>query len=294
MNEVAAFLEYLKHERRYSSHTLLAYENDLKQFLSYLETNYGGLQIVQATPIQFKSWIYDLSQSKLTSRSINRKLISLNSFYKHSIRSGTLATNPIATVRGPKVTKHLADWVREDNLEDLNINFSYAPGFIGLRDELIIELLYGTGIRLNELVTLTADRLYLQENTIKVLGKRNKERIVPINKTLKKLFEQYLESKKEAGFDSCPFLLVTDKGLQLYPVFVQRTVKRIIGAVATNEKISPHLLRHTFATHLLNRGADINSIKELLGHTSLAATQIYTHNSIEKLKDIYKQAHPKG
>ena len=235
-----------------------------------------------------------LSDEKLAKRSVSRKLVAINTFYKYLIRTGEAEVNPASGIQGPKLEKRLHTWVPETDIVNILDHTEWGNDFSGLRNKLVVELLYGTGIRLSEIITLETAKVYLHENSIKVLGKRNKERIVPANKTLIYLIENYLVAKKDKGWDDTEMLLLTDSGKPLYPMFVQRCVKQFIATVSTTQKVSPHTLRHSFATHLLNKGADINAIKELLGHASLAATQIYTHNSIDRLKDIYKQSHPKG
>ncbi|MEN9702966.1 MAG: hypothetical protein RLZZ209_392 [Bacteroidota bacterium] len=280
------FLDHLSIERRLSSHTITSYSTDLEQFTAFI--NPIELQQVQAMDV--RKWLISLSDDSIQNRSINRKLATLRTFYKYLLRTGKITENPMASIRMVKTTKKIPHFVRESEMENLVENRIIATNFSEARDELILFLLYGTGIRLAELISLQNSQVNLAAKTIRVIGKRNKERMIPIPAFLVELIETYRQF--------CPFenahLLLTDKGEPLYPMFVQRLVKKNLGEFSQLEKLSPHVLRHTYATHLLNRGADLNAIKELLGHANLAATQVYTHNSMEKMKAIYQQAHPKA
>ena len=280
------FLDHLSIERRLSSHTITSYSTDLEQFTAFI--NPIELQQVQAMDV--RKWLISLSDDSIQNRSINRKLATLRTFYKYLLRTGKITENPMASIRMVKTTKKIPHFVRESEMENLVENRIIATNFSEARDELILFLLYGTGIRLAELISLQNSQVNLAAKTIRVIGKRNKERMIPIPAFLVELIETYRQF--------CPFenahLLLTDKGELLYPMFVQRLVKKNLGEFSQLEKLSPHVLRHTYATHLLNRGADLNAIKELLGHANLAATQVYTHNSMEKMKAIYQQAHPKA
>jgi len=294
MNHIDAFAAYLKNERRYSPNTLAAYQSDVSQFFGFLNDKYHVESFDLVSPQMVKSWIYNGIEEKLNPRSINRKLTAINTYYKYLLRTGSIEKNPLSTISGIKTSKRLYEWVEEKDMNTLLDFTAFEPGFSGQRDKLMVELLYDTGIRRAELIGLKRQDVDLKAKTIKVLGKRNKERIIPIPTTLVHAIEAYLALRAAEGFDGQGFLLLTDAGEQLYPMFVQRCVKSLVGAVSNISKTSPHVLRHSYATHLLNKGADINAIKELLGHASLAATQVYTHNSIERLKTIYKQAHPKS
>lgn len=299
MRRIDAFADYLQHERRCSPHTLTAYVNDVEQFFAFMKSAYGFDDAESVKPVMVKSWIYELSKDKISARSINRKRTSLNTFYKFLRRTEEVKINPVATVSSLKTEKRLAKFVPEDNMSSLldektkSGEHVFPEGFEGIRDRLLLELLYDTGIRLSELVGLKNSDVHLSAGTIKVLGKRKKERIIPIPETLKHMIREYQDAAATAGFVS-ETLMLTDKGDPVYPVFVQRKVKHYLSQATTLSKVSPHLLRHTYATHLLNKGAEIGAIKELLGHANLAATQIYTHNSIERLKGIFDQAHPRG
>ncbi|MEY4525974.1 MAG: hypothetical protein RIR57_1344 [Bacteroidota bacterium] len=280
------FLDHLSIERRLSSHTITSYSTDLEQFTAFV--NPTELQQVQAMDV--RKWLISLSDDSLQNRSINRKLATLRTFYKYLLRTGKITENPMTSIRMVKTTKKIPHFVRESEMENLVENRIIATNFSEARDELILFLLYGTGIRLAELISIQNSQINLAAKTIRVIGKRNKERMIPIPTFLVELIETY---RQFCTFENA-HLLLTDKGEPLYPMFVQRLVKKNLGEFSQLEKLSPHVLRHTYATHLLNRGADLNAIKELLGHANLAATQVYTHNSMEKMKAIYQQAHPKA
>lgn len=289
---IEPFLEYIEYEKRYSQHTKISYRNDLEQFATFLDKNYQ-INVNQAGHQHIRAWIVSLSEQQVTSSSIARKIACLRSFYKFLMREGMLTENPTLKVRSPKVKERVPHFVQETNILNLLDLVKYPEGFGGIRDKLIIELLYGTGIRLSELINLTETDVDLYNQTIKVLGKRNKQRLIPLNRKLTDLMKVYLEAKKDIPNEEN--LIVTDRYEKVYPMFIYRKVKHYLGIAAPDlEKKSPHVLRHTFATHLLNNGADITAIKDLLGHSTLAATQVYTHNSLEKLKAAFKQAHPKA
>jgi integrase/recombinase XerC len=291
--DINSFIQYLRHEKRFSPHTVLAYKNDLDQFLAYQQLTYETSDPGSVTFSMVRSWIVDLMERKVSTRSIGRKLTTLKTFYKFLLRQGIVTNNPMLKVQAPKTSKRLPVFVDESNMELLFTDIDFGEGFAGVRDKLILEILYATGMRLSELTGLDDSRIDVFQCQIKVLGKRNKERIIPFTKKLKGLIEEYVKVRKET-FKESPAFFVTDKGKKLYAKFVYRVVTKRLGEVTTLDKKSPHVLRHTFATHMLNRGADINSVKELLGHANLSATQVYTHNTIEKLKQVYKQAHPRA
>ena len=280
------FLDHLSIERRLSSHTITSYSTDLEQFTAFIAP--AGLSQVQALTI--RKWLISLSDDSIQNRSINRKLATLRTFYKYLLRTGKIEENPMTSIRMVKTTKKIPQFVRESEMENLVENRKIATNFSEARDELILFLLYGTGIRLAELISLQNNQVNLAAKTIRVIGKRNKERMIPIPGLLVDLIATY----RSFCTIEHAHLLLTDKGEPLYPMFVQRLVKKNLGEYSQLEKLSPHVLRHTYATHLLNKGADLNAIKELLGHANLAATQVYTHNSMEKMKAIYLQAHPKA
>jgi integrase/recombinase XerC len=292
---VEAFLNYIQNEKRYSKHTLTSYRNDLNQFSAYLSTVYQ-LKPAEATYPIVRSWIMALGENKLEPKSINRKIVCLRSYYKYLLKKGELLKDPTLKIKALKIKKLLPVVIKESEVNSLLDGLSFSDDFDGLRDKLIIELLYGTGIRLSELIGLKEKDINNFEQTIKVLGKGNKQRIIPLNKSLLNLINIYKDKKNGVDMKSgmSEHLIVTNDGKKAYPMFIQRIVKKRLTGFTSIEKKSPHVLRHTFATHLLDKGADLDGIKELLGHASLAATQVYTHNSIEKLKSIFDQAHPKS
>jgi len=291
---IEQFIQYLKFEKRFSPLTVTAYQKDLNQFLVFIAVPES--ELLNITHQQVRSWMVELMDHGNEAKTINRKVSSLRSFYKFLQRNEMILINPMTQVRAPKIPKRLPVVITEQKMDTLlDGGFDFSDDFAGLRDRLIIELLYGTGIRLAELVGLRDDDIDAYEQQIRVLGKRNKQRIIPVHASLAKLITDYKFQKLSQGFDNkSSTLIVTDKGRDVYPKFIYRTVKTVLSTISTHDKKSPHILRHSFATSLLNRGADLNAIKELLGHSSLAATQVYTHNSVEKLKSIYKQAHPKA
>ena len=292
---VDLFLKYLQNEKRYSVHTVISYKNDLTQFSDYLATTYQLSSPLQVDHTIIRSWILNLMEQEMEPRSVNRKIACLKSYYKFFLKTGELTKDPTLKIKSLKVKKALPTFVEEQSLVQLLDHFQFTDDFPGWRDKLMMELLYGTGMRLSELINLKEESVNSYEKTVRVFGKGSKERIIPLNKSLMNLIITY--KNKKSGFmtdNLSNYLIVTDKGEQLYPMFVYRIVKKYLDVVTTVEKRSPHTLRHSFATHLLNKGADLNAIKDLLGHTSLAATQVYTHNSIEKLKAIFDQAHPKS
>jgi len=293
---VNLFLQYLQYEKRCSPHTLSAYQRDLEQFVQYLTTAYEISQPETATFAMIRSWIVSLVEQKLEATSINRKIATLRTFFKFLLKRKNINQDPMQKVVALKTSRTIPAFVDEQPMGLLLDQFEFAEGFYGLRDKLILELLYGTGIRLSELINLKESDLTVSEQVVKVTGKGNKQRIVPVHRTLLPLLETYNASKK-AHFEGkflADYLIVTDKGDQSYPMMIQRIVKKHLDMITTIEKRSPHVLRHTFATHLLNKGADLNAIKDLLGHASLGATQVYTHNSLDRLKQIFEQAHPKA
>jgi len=291
---IEQFIQYLKFEKRFSPLTVTAYQKDLNQFLVFIAVPES--ELLNITHQQVRSWMVELMDHGNEAKTVNRKVSSLRSFYKFLQRNEMILINPMTQVRAPKIPKRLPVVITEQKMDTLlDGGFDFSDDFAGLRDRLIIELLYGTGIRLAELVGLRDDDIDAYEQQIRVLGKRNKQRIIPVHASLAKLITDYKFQKLSQGFDNkSSTLIVTDKGRDVYPKFIYRTVKTVLSTISTHDKKSPHILRHSFATSLLNRGADLNAIKELLGHSSLAATQVYTHNSVEKLKSIYKQAHPKA
>ncbi len=289
------FFKYLQYEKRYSPHTLTSYHTDLGQFSSYLAEVYQIADPAEADHTIVRSWILTLVHNSIQPRSINRKIACLRSYYRFLLAQQRIQANPMLRIKAPKASKKLPGFVLEEPFNTLLDSFSFEENFEGYRDKLILEFLYGTGIRLSELIGVEHGDIDLRAKTVRVLGKGNKERILPINDSLVHCIEAYLAYKKEYIQDNhSKNLLVTNKARPLYPKFIYRVVKKFISMITTSEHNSPHVLRHSFATHLLNKGADLNAIKDLLGHASLAATQVYTHNSIEKLKSVFEKAHPKA
>ncbi len=289
---ISQFIQFISSEKRLSTNTVKAYSNDLNQFEIFLQNELPDATLTSASFQEIRAWIVQLSDSLIDNKSINRKIATLKSFYKHSIKRGLIDIDPTIKVKSLKIKKSLPNFAKENEMSNVLDVQAYGVDFEGIRDKIVLELFYGTGIRLSELINLKEADLDLYQKQIKVTGKRNKQRIIPLNKTLALLFEQYLELKNEKfGGNE---LIMNNLGKKTYPMFIQRITEKYLANNTNLQKKSPHVLRHTFATHLLNDGADLNAIKDLLGHSSLAATQIYTHNSIKKLKDIHKQAHPKA
>lgn len=293
---ISEFLAYLEFERRYSAYTIQSYATDLEQFTTYLEETY---QINKAADVDFvyiRSWMAFLMDSGLSPRTVNRKISTLKSYFRYLLKVGKIDHNPVLKISGPKIRKKLPVFIEEKGMNLLSSGFVDPKTFAESRDQLIVELFYATGMRRAELINLKNTDIDRGKQLLKVLGKRNKERLVPVHQSLWALIDCYLEyrNKDIPEPDDSTFFFLTSKGKKMYPRLVYRIVNNYLSRVSTQTKKSPHVLRHTFATHMLNHGADLNAVKELLGHANLAATQIYTHNTIEKLKQIYKQAHPKA
>ncbi len=294
MQYTDSFLNYLKFEKRCSKHTLVAYEADIKQFASYMEVM--GMKDEREIKTRFiRNWVVALHYDNLKARSIHRKIASLRAYFKFLLREQVMQTSPVEGVVLPKLPKNLPDFVKEKEMDFLLDQVPFEEGFPGIRDKTIIDLFYGTGIRLSELVGLKDGSFDLSGRLVKVLGKRNKERLVPMNQSTVRNVSIYIQVRNAAFPERTQrSFFLTDKGEDIYQKLVYRIVNKHLRQVTTMAKKSPHILRHTFATILLNRGADINAIKELLGHANLNATQIYTHNTFEKLSSIYNQAHPRA
>lgn len=292
---IREFLNYLTFQKRYSRHTIISYENDLTGFFDFVVLQYNSFGLTEISASVVRSWLASLKEQKITSKTINRKISTLKSFFKYQLKMNKIDLNPVSAIVSLKISKRLPSFVEQ---KDINTLFSYIEfpnTWEGKTNRLLLMIFYQTGIRLSELINLKQSQVYKTDSSIKVLGKGNKERIIPVNNALLGEIESYISEKiffiGEAQID---LLFINTKGKKLYPKYVYNIVKKYLGGVSTNERKSPHVLRHSFATHLTNNGADINAIKELLGHASLASTQIYTHNSIDKLKEIHKQAHPKS
>lgn len=292
---VESFLKYLQYEKRVSQHTLTAYQNDLDQFLTFLKEVFPDHLPETSDYGIIRSWIIQLVDSGIKPTSVNRKIASLKTFYKFLMRQEVIKKNPMTKIRVLKTQKRLPSFVKEADMINLLDHVVFDDTLEGWRDKLILELFYATGIRLSELITLQESQLDIRSHTIKVLGKRNKERVIPFHKSIVPILKEYQQIRnKEVDMKKHGFVFVTDNGDPCYPMMVYRIVKKYLNDNTTSEKRSPHVLRHTYATHLLNKGAEINAVKDLLGHSSLAATQVYTHNSMEKIKKAYDQAHPKA
>jgi integrase/recombinase XerC len=292
---IKAFIDHLKFGKRYSAHTIRSYKDDLVEFSTYFKEEFDGTAIRAISPAMIRSWLAALKDAGLSSRSINRKISTLKSWYKHLMRAGEVEQSPMGAILSPKAGKRLPVYVERKDMAELFGEVFFPDKWEGWTDRLLLMILYYTGIRLSELVGLREGHVDAGNGLIKVLGKGNKERAIPVNKELIDAIDEYREKKRvELEAPDREFLLVGRKGKKLYPKYVYLAVHKYLAQITTIDQKSPHVLRHTFATHLMNAGAELNSVKELLGHASLAATQVYTHNSIEKLKDIYKNAHPKA
>lgn len=288
------FLQYLRFEKRYSPHTLLAYQKDLEQFDSYLSQEFSMNDLKLITHFHIRGWLAGMKGEKQTSRTINRKISSLNSYYKYLRRLGFVEKNPVRQLHAQRLPERLPVYLKEKETEHLLEEVQFEKGFQGFTDRLIVELLYATGMRRNELQQLKEKDIEWSLNQVRILGKGNKERLVPVSPVLLDTFRDYIQEKKKLDVYNDIYLLNLESGIPVYAGYIYRVVKKYLGETTTLQKKSPHVLRHTFATHLLNNGANIQAIKDLLGHSSLAATQIYTHNNIDKLKEIHRQNHPRG
>lgn len=301
--EQESYINYLKFEKRYSQHTIRSYQDDLLQFFDFINTQYGLSELGEISHIIVRSWLAFLKEKELTARTINRKISTLKSFFKYQLKHGNLETTPMSKVISPKISKRLPVFINEEDTGNLLTSLkNITEDWESLNEKMIITLLYNTGMRLSELINLKENQVDFLKKQIKILGKGNKERIIPLSQDILDSIREYSSlKKKEFSIDGYSeekqgnVLMVSSKGKKLYPKYVYNLVNRILEAgVKTLDKKSPHVLRHTFATHLMNSGANLDAVKELLGHSSLATTQIYTHNTIEKLKDIHKKAHPKA
>jgi integrase/recombinase XerC len=293
-----SFLNYLKFEKRYSLHTINSYQADLGDFFSYQLSQFGEMDLPNINQPIIRSWLAQLKAEKFSSKTINRKISSLRSFFKYQLKTGKISSSPMININSPKLSRRLPVFVKEtDSKKMIEGLTAAAEDWKSLNSKMLITIFYATGMRLSELIGLKETQVDFSRSQIKVLGKGNKERIIPVSGELLASIKEY-ELLKRKEFDLSKekekFLLVTEKGKKMYPKYAYLLVKEALNGISTLDKRSPHVLRHTFATHLMNNGADLNAVKELLGHSSLASTQVYTHNSIEKLKDVYKKAHPKA
>ena len=292
---IQSFLDYLKFEKRYSIHTLTSYQTDLFDFIDFLEAQFGAVSLKEVNHSFIRSWLAFLKNKGLSSKSINRKISTLRSFFKYHLKTGAIGSTPMAQVISPKISKRLPVYLQETDTQKLVLALQQlTEDWKSLNKKMLITIFYATGMRLSELINLKEKQIDFSKSQFKVLGKGNKERIIPASKEMLEMIRDYLQLKKKNFEKTDDFLLVTEKGKKLYPKYAYLLVNQVLEGASTLDKKSPHILRHTFATHLMNNGADLNAVKELLGHSSLASTQVYTHNTIEKLKDIHKKAHPKA
>ena len=293
---VTSFITYLSLEKKYAANTILAYENDLSEFSLFCEENFNNNTIESIDYSCIRNWIVDLVNTKISNRSINRKIASLKAYYKFLLKIGLIDTNPLVKHKALKTAKKIEIPFSETEMEDILLRIPFSNDFEGARDKLIIELLYATGMRRAELVNLRLTNVDLNQGLIKVVGKRNKERIIPLLDNIVSLFKDYLVERNSIMNDDTTLdnVFLSKSGSKIYETLVYRIINHYFSLVSTKVKKSPHILRHTFATHLLNKGADLNSVKELLGHASLASTQVYTHNSIAELKKVHLLSHPRN
>ncbi len=295
---IEKFLQYIKYEKAYSSHTFISYQTDMKQFAAFVEQQKGGFNPPDITANDIRSWVLSMMDGNgVGARSVNRKLTTLRTFFKYMLKQGVVATDPMAKVKPPKMEKRLPVFLREEQMEELfsETNNLFPDDFEGKRDRLMIELFYNLGVRESELINMKDCDFDFDRNTVRVTGKRNKQRYIPFGNTLKNDILAFVSDRNsEIGKSEEGWLLVRKNGEQLNPSLVWRIVKKYISSISTLSKRSPHVLRHTFATAMLNNGADIDAVKELLGHANLAATEVYTHTTFDRLQKIYKQAHPRA
>jgi len=291
---ITKFIQYLQLEKRYSTHTVVAYQTDLDSFTEYLTSHYALSNPEESTRDMIRSWVMTLMEQGFSATSVNRKLSTLKTYYHFLLRQGIVTVNPVKAIQSLKTPKHLPVYIEEEQLSvALDKETEHPHGFRAIRDHIVLELLYATGMRRSELTELRQGSVDTSQSALKVRGKRNKERLIPLSKQMMDQLLAYLEMKRKTFGDGNDYLIVTNKGQKAYPELIYHIAHRALEGVSSKRK-SPHVLRHSFATHLLNRGAELNTIKELLGHASLAATQVYTHSTIEQLKTIYHQAHPRA
>ncbi len=293
---VDQFRDYLSYEKRYSKNTVRAYLRDIDQFKNFLKNNFEVHHLKSTKPVFVRSWIASMAETEMSKTSLRRKISSLRTYFKFLQKKGIVNSNPATDIATPKIEERLPQFADKKSIETLfnsTLNI-FSDDFDGQRDRVMLELLYGTGMRRQELIDLTWNKVDESLGIIKILGKGNKERILPLGNHLKEVLSEFKQKTISEFGNISSYVLLTNSGNQMYPKFVYNRVKRYLSNVTTIEKKSPHILRHTFATHLSNNGASLNDIKELLGHASLASTQVYTHNTIEELKKVYKQAHPKS
>lgn len=288
---IQGFFEYLQFEKRYSKNTLISYQNDILQFQNFCLNEFDEKDIVTVKTTIVRSWLARLKENEISSKSINRKISALKSFYKYLLKNKIVAENPLSKIITPKVSKRLPSFVEQNDLSTLFNHVEFSDDFEGQTQKIVMQLFYYSGMRLSELINLKLNQIDYSYQQIKVLGKGNKERIIPASKELLTQIKLLIQNRPSTNSEN---VFITAKGKALQPRYVYGFVKRYLSLVTTVKKKSPHVLRHSFATHLMNNGAELNAVKELLGHSSLAATQVYTHNTIEKLKEVFAKAHPKA
>lgn len=293
---IQSFIDYLKFEKRYSAHTIRSYHDDLVQFFSFLDTQFGVFKLREISQSFVRSWLASLKEDDITARTINRKISTLKSFFKFHLKQGGIENTPMFNISSPKISKRLPVFIKEKDLADLTkVLKTNTEDWNGLNTKMLITVFYSTGMRLSELINMKEKQVDFSKKQFKILGKGNKERIIPAGTELLTIIKEYINEKRKVFDKADDVLLVNAKGKKLYPKYAYNLVNNILSVeVKTLDKKSPHVLRHTFATHLMNNGANLDAVKELLGHASLASTQVYTHNTIEKLKNVYKKAHPKA
>ncbi|MEP0266242.1 tyrosine-type recombinase/integrase [Dokdonia sp.] len=290
-----SFIDYLTLEKNYSKLTVQAYEGDIEEFSAFAKANYEQEDIATVNYSQIRSWIVSLVDSGISNRTVNRKISSLKSFYKFLIKVEEIEVSPLAKHKSLKIPKKLQIPFSENEITEVFDLLTISDDFESLRDLLLVELLYGTGMRRAELISLTIGSVDISQKTIRVVGKRNKERIIPLLPNICNTVYRYLEKRDEIILRQLDApLLITKKGIKLYDTLVYRIINHYFSKTSNKIKKSPHIIRHSFATHMLNQGADLNVVKDLLGHASLASTQVYTHNSIAALRNVYKNAHPRN
>ncbi len=290
---IAHFIEYLSLEKKYSPHTTRAYQDDLISFQNFCNRTFGHQQLATVNYAQIRSWIVEMVQQKIANRTINRKISSLKTFYKFLVKTKQLKESPLIGHKALKVSKRVQVPFSKKEIDEVIDNLSHNDDFETVRNKLMVELLYSTGMRRSELIEVKKEDVNFSNATLKVLGKRNKERYIPLLNSVQKTLQEYLKKRNEIVTNNV-CLFITKKGNKTYPNLVYRIINDYFSSVSSKVKKSPHVIRHSFATHLLNEGADLNSVKELLGHSSLASTQIYTHSSLNEIKKVYNQAHPRS
>jgi len=296
LSEIQSFVDYLKFEKRYSAHTIRSYHDDLVQFCSFLDKQFGSIKLKEISQSFVRSWLASLKDEDITARTLNRKISTLKSFFKYQLKNGAIENTPMFNITSPKISKRLPVFIKEKDLEDLTKTLkTNSEDWNGLNTKMLITIFYSTGMRLSELINMKERQIDFSRRQLKILGKGNKERIIPAGEELLGMLKEYINEKRKVFEKADDVFLVSSKGKKIYPKYAYNLVRNILSEeVKTLDKKSPHVLRHTFATHLMNNGANLDAVKELLGHASLASTQVYTHNTIEKLKNVYKKAHPKA